>query len=189
MPPCLHIIWPANTIELCYFQAAHEGPGADGGLLEGEVFRAQHRHFRFRWTSSLQPGRRPVIILFFGGGGARIIINCCFYFFIVPLPWLASCSFWPWGQIWREILKIVGASFSLAGISSHYFLAGNSKSGAKDCNWLRSCQGLYVQSVIEALRKSNETRAWTKVSNSDYQRCWSWSGSGGSVTIWPHCPD
>ncbi len=42
------------------------------------------------------------------------------------------------------------------------------KSGAKDCNWLLSCQGLYVQSVIEALRKSNETRSWTKVSISDF---------------------
>jgi hypothetical protein len=99
---------------------------------------------------------------------------------------LQSLAMWP---ILAGNSQSCGASLSLAGISSH-FLAGHSKSGAQDCNWLLSCQGLYVQSVIEALRKSNETRAWTKVSISDFQCCGSGSESesGGSVINWPRGP-
>jgi hypothetical protein len=106
--------------------------------------------------------------LSFGGGGAVlfVVVVTFFYFTITLIGVLHSLAMWP---ILAGNSQRYGASLSLAGISSQ-FLAGNLKSAAQDCNWLRSCQGLYVQSVIEALRKSNETRAWTKVRICDYQR-------------------
>ncbi len=94
----------------------------------------------------------------------RIRNTAFFYSTSTLIGFLDSLTMWP---TLAGNSQNCGASLSLAGIVSH-FLAGNSKSGAQDCNWLLSCQGLYVQSVIEALRKSNETRAWTKVSISDF---------------------